>query len=321
MIETKDLGMTYRVAAREPGVMGAVKSLFSRKYNEVVALSGVSVSIPTGQVVGLIGPNGAGKTTLLKILSGIMPPGRGEVSVLGHRPFDHRNEFKRGIALIMGQRNQLIWDVSALESFRLTQAIYEIPDAAYKSALDALSAMLGVTERLRTPVRQLSLGERTKMNIICGLLYSPRVLFLDEPTIGLDLKSQLSIRAFIRDYAANRSVTVLLTSHAIADIEETCGRVLLIHKGGILHDGSIGDLKRRASPKKFISFTASEDAAALLSEYVVGTTQSGDATTVEVHADDVTAVFERMVTHKGFQNITIEDTPIESIILDVFDHA
>src|SRR5512143_3977401 len=239
-IHISDLCETYVVTEREAGVLAALQSLVRRHTDEIPAVDGISFDLAPGEIVGFLGPNGAGKTTTLKMLSGLLHPTAGELTVLGYVPWKREKAYLRQITLVMGQRNQLVWDIPAIDSFELNRAIYRIPTADYRRTLDELSELLELGPLLNKPVRNLSLGERMKCEIAAALLHRPLVVFLDEPTIGLDVTMQRRIRRFIADYNRRTGATVLLTSHYMADVEALCKRVIVIHHGKLLFDGELG---------------------------------------------------------------------------------
>lgn len=238
--------------------MGSVKSFFNRKYQDVVAVDDISFNLNTGELVGFIGPNGAGKTTTLKCLSGLLYPSRGEIQVLGFIPFDRKHEFLKQISLIMGQKNQLWWDLPAVDTFLLNKEIYEIPDDIYQRTLNELVELLDVKDILRTQVRKLSLGQRMKMELIAALIHSPRVMFLDEPTIGLDVIMQKNLREFIREYNRRHKATIILTSHYMDDVKELCKRVIVIDHGKIIYDGQLDKLVQKFATYKKITVVFDE---------------------------------------------------------------
>lgn len=246
MIEMKEINKTYRVRKREEGVGNALKSLFSREYTSIPALRDMSFTIPDGQIVGYIGPNGAGKSTTIKILSGILRPDSGSCLVNGLVPWEDRKRYVARLGVVFGQRSQLWWDVPVADSFRLLKDIYKVPDRQYAATLDRLAELLDLKELLTAPARTLSLGQRMRCEIAAALLHSPDVLFLDEPTIGLDAVSKLSVREFIRQENRDRGITVILTTHDMQDIDALCHRVLLIGKGQLLLDGSIEEIRSMA---------------------------------------------------------------------------
>jgi len=241
-INVEQLSKSFKVPTKSPGIVGSIKGLFAREYVTKAAVQEVSFKIHAGEIVGLIGANGAGKTTIVKCLAGIIKPDTGLQEVLGYNPWDHDPHYLKQIALVMGQKAQLWWDLPAADCFLLLKEIYQLSDADYKSQLELLVESLGVADQLRVQVRRLSLGERMKMELIAALLHRPKVLFLDEPTIGLDLNAQNAIRRFLMDYKANNQVAMILTSHYMEDIERLCKRILLIREGHIIYDGPLQDV-------------------------------------------------------------------------------
>ncbi len=261
MIQVENLKKTFRVHKKEPGLKGSIKSLFSRKWIEKKAVKGVSLNVSSGEILGLIGANGAGKTTLVKMLSGIISPTSGEASVLGHVPWKRKDEMRRQIALVMGQKAQLWWDLPAADCFLLLKEIYEIPDDLYHQNIQKLSEGLGVTDLLTTQIRRLSLGERMKMELMAALLHSPKVLFLDEPTIGLDLNAQKAIRKFLLNYIRENEVAIILTSHYMEDIEQLCKRIVILSDGEIIYDGEISSVIEKYATYKILTITPEDDDA------------------------------------------------------------
>ncbi|MCB1048450.1 MAG: ATP-binding cassette domain-containing protein, partial [Calditrichaeota bacterium] len=253
MIEVRNLSKDFVVHRKQPGLLGSIRSLFVRDRVVKHAVRDVSFSIGEGEIVGLVGANGAGKTTLVKMLSGIIHPTAGSMSVLGHDPWKRDNEFRRRIALIMGQKAQLWWDLPAADCFLLLREIYQIPEAQYRETLDWLCDALRVKGEINFQIRRLSLGERMKMELIASLLHRPRILFLDEPTIGLDVVSQKKVREFLRHHNATRGTTILLTSHYMADIEELCDRVIIVDRGSIFFDGRLAEVIDRFADHKIIT--------------------------------------------------------------------
>ena len=252
-ISVKNLSKTYRVHEKPEGFKNTLKDLFARKYIHKKAVDDISFEINPGEIVGLLGENGAGKTTTLKMLTGILHPTQGSVAVAGFTPTGRKKAFLKKICFVMGNKSDISWDLPAVDTFRFQQLVYEIPDSRYKRNLNMLSELLGVTQLLNTQIRRLSLGERMKMELINSFLYSPEIIFLDEPTIGLDLGSQMAIRTFLRSYRQERKeTTILITSHYMDDIEETCGRVILLNQGQKAFDGSIEEIKRPDMPFKDI---------------------------------------------------------------------
>src|SRR5579885_783505 len=262
MIEVSQLTRVFRTYKKRPGFWGGVRGLFHREFEETAAANDVSFTIEEGEFVGFLGPNGAGKTTTLKMLSGLIYPTSGTARVAGFNPSKRENAYRRIFALVLGQKNQLWWDLPAIESFLLLRHIYGLEAAAYQQTLDELVDLLAVRPKLNVMVRELSLGERMKMELIAALLHRPRVLFLDEPTIGLDVVSQKAVRAFLRDYNRKNRVTILLTSHYMADIKELCDRVIVIHKGKKIYDGALARLESGPGGRqRIISFLPNPDEA------------------------------------------------------------
>jgi ABC-2 type transport system ATP-binding protein len=252
VISVKNLKKYYRVHQKEPGLFGSIKSLFHRQYYDVKAVNDISFEINRGELVGFIGPNGAGKTTTLKVLSGLLYPTAGEVQVLDYNPWDRKPSFQKQFSLVMGQKNQLWWDLPALDSFILNREIYEIPKVQFDQTLKALVKMLDLEEVLKVQVRKLSLGQRMKAELVASLLHSPKVLFLDEPTIGLDVVMQKKIRDFIKDYNQRFQATILLTSHYMGDVKELCERVIIIDRGKIFFDGPLSEIIKKYADHKVI---------------------------------------------------------------------
>jgi ABC-2 type transport system ATP-binding protein len=317
------LSKTYQVSEREGGFRASVRGFFHRKFKDVHAVQQVSFAINPGEVVGFLGPNGAGKTTTLKMLSGLLHPSAGKANVLGFTPWERKREFLQAMTLVMGQRSRLSWDIPAADSLLLNQAIYRIPDDVYKSTLKELDDLLDLSPILKKPVRNLSLGERMKMELAAGLLHRPQVLFLDEPTIGLDITFQGRIREFLREYNRRTGATMLLTSHYMADVTALCERIIIIHHGQLKYDGSIFDLSRRIAPFKLIGVALGDPCPCDLSKY--GTPVAGDGGEedsskqyVQVPGEQVTAVTARMLAELPIHDLTIEDPPIESIIERAF---
>ncbi len=316
------LTKTYRVPEREGGLGAAVRSFFRRKYKDVQAVQEVSFRIARGEIVGFLGPNGAGKTTTLKMLSGLLHPTRGSAQVLGFTPWDRKADFLRSITLVMGQRNRLSWDIPAADSFLLNQAIYRLSDADYKHTLAELDELLELKPIITKPVRNLSLGERMKCELAAGLLHRPQVLFLDEPTIGLDITAQARIRTFLREYNRRTGATILLTSHYMADVTALCERILMIHHGRLKYDGGITDLSRRIAPVKLIGVALCDGARVDLSRYgqpVAGEAENGSGRArIQVPADDVASVTARLLSELDVQDLSIEEVPIEDVIEAAF---
>jgi ABC-2 type transport system ATP-binding protein len=321
MIEVAHLTRIFRTYKKQPGFWGGVKGLFNRKFDETAAAKDITFSIAEGEFVGFLGPNGAGKTTTLKMLSGLIFPTSGTARVAGFDPTKRENAYRRIFALVLGQKNQLWWDLPAIESFALLRAIYGLDESAYKATLDELVQLLGVSEKLNVMVRELSLGERMKMELIAALIHRPKVLFLDEPTIGLDVVSQRAVRLFLRDYNRRHRVTIVLTSHYMADIKELCERVIVIHKGNKIYDGSLDRLEAGSdSKKKIVRFVPKDAGFPETWRSRFGDTVRGDdgTFTLRVPSDDVVAVAQEVLAAGPVADITIEDVPLEDIIAELF---
>src|SRR3954454_6680018 len=301
VIQVDELSKSFKVPVREQGLRASVRSLVHRETREVTAVDAVSFSIEPGEVVGFLGPNGAGKTTTLKMLSGLLHPTGGDVQVLGHVPWKREREYLRRITLVMGNRNQLQWDLPALDSFELNRAIYRLPRDQFLETRDELIDLLDIGELVRKPVRQLSLGERMKVEVVGSLLHRPQVLFLDEPTIGLDVTMQKRIRHFIAAYNERYDATVLLTSHYMADVEALCKRVIVIHHGELLFDGRLDALADR--------FGATKTIQAVLAD--------GETKTLQVPRTETSAVTARLLAEHDVHDLTVEDPPIEDVIEQV----
>ena len=329
MIEVQHLTRVFRTYKKVPGFWGGVKGLFKREFEETAAAKDISFSIREGEFVGFLGPNGAGKTTTLKMLSGLIYPTSGTARVAGFDPTKRENAYRRIFALVLGQKNQLWWDLPAIESFNLLRAIYAIPEDDFKKTLDELVTLLDVGRKLNVMVRELSLGERMKMELIAALLHRPRVLFLDEPTIGLDVVSQKAVRQFLRDYNRRHRVTILLTSHYMADIKELCERVIVIHKGTKIYDGALDRLEASGGArKKIVTFVPAAEGAnggaqafpeTWRSSHATQTTRAEDGKfTLTVPSDKVVAVSQEVLSAGPVADITIEDVPLEDVIAELF---
>lgn len=313
------LSKTYLVPEREAGVMAAARSLVQRRQREIKAVDRVSFAVEAGEIVGFLGPNGAGKTTTLKMLAGLLHPSSGTGRVLTYEPWQRQRDFLKAITLVMGQRNQLNWDIPASDSFELNRVIYRIPMAQYRQTLDELTELLELQPLLGKPVRNLSLGERMKCEIAAALLHRPQVLFLDEPTIGLDVTAQRRIRDFIRVYNQRHNATILLTSHYMADVEALCQRVVVIHHGRILFDGPLTELVTRFSPHKTIAVDLDTQLANVdYTTFGEVISQSDGRVTLRVPKVDTAKVAGRLLAELPVSDLTIEDPPIEEVIEQVF---
>lgn len=319
IISVRNLNKTFKVQQKTPGMWGTLKSLVARKYNLVPAVKDVSFDIEAGELVGFIGPNGAGKTTTLKMLSGLLYPTSGQVDVLGFTPFDRKREFLKQISLVMGQKNQLWWDLPAVDTFLLNKEIYEIPDQQYKKTVDALVELLDVGDVLETQVRKLSLGQRMKMELIAALLHTPRVLFLDEPTIGLDVVMQANMRDFIKEYNQQSGSTIILTSHYMDDVKELCRRVVIIDHGSIMYDGKLADIVAKFAPHKYISVQLEKEVSRSSLEKVAPVLSYDFPTCVfRVDRAKASKTAGKILDKLSVVDLNIEEPKIEDIIRDVF---
>jgi ABC-2 type transport system ATP-binding protein len=317
-IETRQLTKVYRTYKKRPGIAGAVRGLFRREYEEVRAVDGVSFSIEEGEFIGFLGPNGAGKTTVLKMLSGLLNPTSGEAAVLGFTPWHRKDAMKRQISLLMGQKNALWWDLPARESLELNRAIYGISEKQYRDIVESLTTLLDVKDKLDVAVRELSLGERMKMELISALLHAPRVLFLDEPTIGLDVTSQQKVRDFLRSYNRENRIVTMLTSHYMEDIEALCRRVIIIDHGKIFFDGPLADIVDRFATHKIIGLTFSETPECDFAD--AGEVVERDARNVKLRVPRarVTDVARDILASCRVHDISVTDPPVEEVIRQVF---
>ena len=322
VIEIEKLAKSYRVYQKREGLRAAISGLFHRRYRIVEAVRGIDLTVGQGEFVAFLGPNGAGKTTTLKLLSGVITPSGGTARVLGHVPWRRENAYRRRFALIMGQKNQLWWDLPAAESFRLHQQIYRIEPDRFLRSRDELTDMLGVRHLLGQPVRELSLGERMKMELIAALLHSPEVLFLDEPTIGLDVVAQHNIQTFLRHYQEVRQVTILLTSHYMKDVAALCRRVVVISLGHIIYDGSLGGIIDRFGGHKIISLLLSNGhAPADLDRYGEVLPTEPPRVRVRVPRAVVPEVLSRILAANAVEDVSVEDPPLEEVIAQVFSEV
>ena len=317
VVHVNELTKIFKVPERDPGLRAAAKSLIRRKTRDVHAVEAISFDIEPGEVVGFLGPNGAGKTTTLKMLSGLLYPTSGEARVLGHVPSRREKDYLRRMTMVMGNRNQLQWDIPALDSYELYRAIYRLRREDYLAMRDELVELLDVGDLVRKPVRNLSLGERMKVEIVGSLLHRPQVLFLDEPTIGLDVTMQKRIRTFVAEYNQRHGATVLLTSHYMADVEALCKRVIVIHHGRILFDGALSSLGNEFAAYKTIGVLL-QDENALLDGYGEVIHRDGDRATLRVPKADTSRVAGRLLSDHDVLDLTIEEPPIEDVIELVF---
>jgi ABC-2 type transport system ATP-binding protein len=319
IIEVKNLNKTYESYKKAPGLLNSLKSLFHREkiFNE--AVRNVNFSLEEGEIVGFLGPNGAGKTTTLKMLSGILYPTSGEVQVLGYTPWERQKDFQKQFAIVMGQKNQLWWDLPAMESFILNKEIYEVPDKQFNKTLDELSELLDIKKLLDIPVRKLSLGERMKCELVAALLHNPKVLFLDEPTIGLDVISQVNIREFLKKYNKETKTTIILTSHYMEDIEALCKRVIVINHGVVAYDGSIENMMQDYIQNKILKISFSEPQTKKDFQKYGHITKWGKINmTIDVSKEKIRPIAAEILTKYPVSDIMIDEVQVEEVIRKIF---
>ena len=319
-VEVRDLTKVYRVFQKREGLAASIKSLFHREYKSITAVGGVSFSIRKGEMVAFLGPNGAGKTTTLKLLSGLIYPSSGSATVLGFTPWQREIEYRRRFALVMGQKNQLWWDLPAQESFRLHEAIYHIEPGQFQRRLDELTELLEVRKLVNQPVRELSLGERMRMELIAALLHSPDLLLLDEPTIGLDVVSQRKVQEFLRHYQRERQITVLLTSHYMKDVEALCERAVIINQGLIQHDGPLASIVERFSQTKVIElqFASELPANSELEHFGTVFDIKSPRLKLRVPRAEVAQTLSKLLSRYEIEDVSVQDRPLEEVIAEVF---
>ncbi len=319
IIEIEGLTKTYRVYQKREGLMASLRGLFHREYKEVPAVRGIDLTVEQGEFVAFLGPNGAGKTTTLKLLSGVIVPTAGTARVMGHIPWQRENAYRRRFALVMGQKNQLWWDLPAQESFRLHQQIYRIPPDVFERNLRELTDLLDIDRLLGQPVRELSLGERMKMELTAALLHSPDVLFLDEPTIGLDVVAQHNIQTFLKHYQEQRKITILLTSHYMKDVAALCRRAVIIARGQIQYDGSLAGIIDRFSKHKIITLLFAEGQNGLdLNRYGEVLEYQEPKARLRIARGEVPRVLTSILGRYSVQDVAVEDPPLEQVIAELF---
>ena len=320
-VEVSNLTKAFRTYKKQPGFAGAVRGLYRRHYEQTVAVKDVSFTIQPGELVGFLGPNGAGKTTTLKMLSGLLYPTSGSARVLGYTPWERDDGYRRQFALLLGQKNQLWWDLPARESLELNAKIYGIAPAALERTVGEMSELLAVRDKLNVSVRELSLGERTKLELIASLLHQPKVLFLDEPTIGLDVVSQKTVREFLREHNAKQGTTILLTSHYMNDIQELCERVIIIDHGTIFFDGRLSDIVDRFADSKLVTIQcagAADFSGEQLGKYGQVVAQSPGSFQLQIKRDRVITVCKALLDELPVSDIDIQEVPIEEVIRRIF---
>lgn len=319
VIEVKNLKKFYKVHQKDPGLSGSLKAFFKREYKQVEAVNDISFEIKAGELVGFIGPNGAGKTTTLKTLSGLLYPTSGKVKVLGFTPWERKHQFQKQFSLVMGQKNQLWWDLPASESFLLNKEIYGVSDTDFKRTLDELVEILEVQEFLKVQVRKLSLGQRMKMELIAALIHSPKILFLDEPTIGLDVVMQKKLRDFIKEYNKRFNATIILTSHYMEDVKQLCERVIVIDHGRILFDGKLDDIIKKFADHKTLDIVFGEKIdREKLAEFGKVMEYDLPKVTLQVKRKDVPDIAAKLLAKYEIDDLNIEEAKIEDIIREVF---
>jgi len=320
-IEVKNLSKVYEYYKKQPGLWASVKGLFKREKLFTEAVKSINFSIEEGELVGFLGPNGAGKTTTLKMLSGILYPSSGEASVLGFTPHKRQKEYQKQFALVMGQKNQLWWDLPAMESFILNKEIYEVSDQDFKKNLDELVELLDIKDILDVQVRKLSLGQRMKCELVAALLHKPKILFLDEPTIGLDVVAQKNIRDFIKKYNQEQKTTIILTSHYMDDIKELCKRVVIIDHGTIIYDGALDDLIKKYAPYKVLNITFNDKGVTKkqVEEYGIIQKYNQYAVSIEVNREEVKKVATAILSSDlPVDDIMIDEVDIDEVIRKIF---
>lgn len=321
-IDVRNLTKVYRVFQKREGLVASLKSIFRREYKTVTAVAGVSFTIRQGEMVAFLGPNGAGKTTTLKLLSGLIYPTSGDATALGYTPWQREIAYRRRFSLVMGQKNQLWWDLPAQESFRLHQAIYRIEADPFQRRLDELTDLLEVRKLVGQPVRELSLGERMRMELIAALLHSPDLLLLDEPTIGLDVVSQRKVQEFLKHYQRERQITVLLTSHYMKDVEALCERAVIINQGLIRHDGPLASIVGRFSDHKIIElqFAGELPVPSELERFGTLFDVKSPRLKLRVPRAEVAQTLSTLLSRYDIEDVSVQDRPLEEVIAEVFQY-
>jgi len=309
----------YRIYKKEAGLAGSIRSFFKRTYETSKAVDDISFEIEQGELIGFIGPNGAGKTTTLKCLSGLIYPTSGEIKVLGYTPFDRNHDFLRSISLVMGQKSQLWWDLPAMESYLLYKEMYDIPEKRFHEVLNELAELLDLKDILHVQVRKLSLGQRMKCELVAQLLHSPKILFLDEPTIGLDIVMQQKIRSFVKEYNRKYNATILLTSHYMDDVKELCKRVIIINHGKLLYDGLLSEIVSKHTQLKRVSVVFEKAIPKHeLEKYGVILSHDGINAVIEIPKDKASSTTAHLLSSYPVADLMIEEPAIEEIISTIF---
>jgi ABC-2 type transport system ATP-binding protein len=322
MISVRDLTKHYRVHQRQPGLAAALRSLVRRQYRVVKAVDGIAFDIAAGERVGFLGPNGAGKTTTLKVLSGLLHPTSGSVRIDGHEPHRREDAFLNKMMLVTGQKQQLLWDLPPSDTFELNRAIYDVPRPEFRRTVDELTELLKIADIVGTPTRQLSLGQRMKCELVAALIHRPRVLFLDEPTIGLDVAMQSVIRKFILEYNQRHSATIMLTSHYMDDVVALCPRVIVIDQGRLIYDGTLEELVRRVRPEKRIVFRSAQRVAREQLEAMGRVvSENGEQVVLQVPGERVNETVTRLLTSMDVTDLNVEAAPLEEIMSELFAGA
>ncbi|GAB4240973.1 MAG: ATP-binding cassette domain-containing protein [Stanieria sp.] len=320
IITVERLSKIYPVAIKQPGIKGTFNHFFHRTYREIKAVQDVSFYLEPGEIVGFLGANGAGKTTTLKMLTGLIHPSSGHVRVAGYIPFRRQPEFLRQTSLVMGQKQQLLWDLPALDSLRINAAVYNISDRIFTERLSELASMLALENKLTQPVRKLSLGERMKAELLAALLHHPKVLFLDEPTLGLDVNAQVAVREFLQKYNQRYQATILLTSHYMADITALCDRVLLIHQGKLIYDGSLDGLLQRFAPYREVKVELAQTVSPeKLKQFGEIETIEGQEVRFIVQRENLTTTISQILAQFEVIDLNVNDPPIEEVIGRLFE--
>ncbi|XHU95297.1 MAG: ATP-binding cassette domain-containing protein [cyanobacterium endosymbiont of Rhopalodia gibba] len=318
-IIVENLGKIYSIPIKKPGIKGTLSHFFNRTYRQVEAVKDISFTIEPGEIVGFLGANGAGKTTTLKMLTGLIHPSEGKVRIAGYIPFRRQPQFLQKTSLVMGQKQQLLWDLPTLDSLRINGAVYKIPDKIFKQRLKELSQMLSIEEKLTQPVRKLSLGERMKAELLAALLHYPQVLFLDEPTLGLDVNAQAAIRKFLRDYNRQYQATILLTSHYMADITALCKRVLLIHQGRLIYDGDLEKICTRFAPYRQVNVELADSISTdQLASYENVETVDGQVVKFLVKQENLITMITHILDRFEVIDLNVTDPPLEEVIGHLF---